>query len=210
MRLQGPCQIRQHLRVLRAVIDVPDQAVFECDLPSCPVKIVPARLHQLRDRILIGDRHDLPALFIRDSVEGEGKRNGQVLFCQVVDPRNDPAGGHCDISLADIESVLIREKMKEAHQIVIVVKRLPGSHNDDVGDPLPGHSADLVDLLEHFRRRQGPVQAVQGGGAESASHSASHLGGNADAVSEFVAHEHAFHQRVVPHGEEIFLRPVQL
>ena len=210
MRFQGPCQLRQHLCVLRTVVDVPDQAVLKRHLSACLVKIVTPRLHQLRDRIVIGNRHDLFALFIRDRVQGEGQRDGEFLVRKVIDPGHDPASRDRHISLTDVESVLIGEKAQEADQIVVVVQRLTRPHHHNVGHPLAGHTLDLIDLVQHLGRRQRADQSIQRRRAEPAAHAAAHLGGDAYAVAKLVAHENALHKGIVRHGKQILLRAVQL
>ena len=208
MGLQRPGEPGQTGCIRLAVIHIADQAVFKGDLPAGRAIVGPAGLHQFLDGPAPGDRHDLLPLCIGRSMEGQGQGNMQTLLRQTVDVGDDPAGGDRHVPLAQMHPLRTCQKPQETQQIVIIVKGLAHSHDNDMGDRLPGLTGNGIDLFEHLRGRQGTDQSVQGGRAEAASHPAPDLGGYADAVAEPVTHENTLDKAPVRHLKQEFLRPV--
>ncbi len=69
--------------------------------------------------------------------------------------------------LADVQPFRGADHADKADEIVIVVQRLPGAHNHNVGHPLPGGLLDLINLSEHLRRFQIPFEPADGGCAKA-------------------------------------------
>ena len=88
--------------------------------------------------------------------------------------------------------------------------RLADAHQNDVGDGQPGVLLGEDHLVQHFRRRQVPHLASDGGGAEGAAHPAAHLGGDADGVSVVVLHEHRLDAVAVRQLPQVLHGAVQL
>ena len=124
-------------------------------------------------------------------MKGNREGNLKILFRQLTDSRNNSAGRHRDIPLADIQPLLCACETYKANHAVVILHGLSASHNDDIGNPFPGNPLDLIDLLEHLRRGKRTHQTVQGGCAETASHPASDLGRNADGISVMIFHPDA-------------------
>ena len=57
-----------------------------------------------------------------------------------------------------------------------LVHRLTRSHDNQIGDPLPGVLLNPVNLVEHLRRSQAPHESADCGRAEAAAHPATDLG----------------------------------
>ena len=82
----------------------------------------------------------------------------KIFLCQIIHTGNNAAGGHRNISLADVQPVFIRQHTDKFQKIVIIIQRFPGSHNHYIGNPLPGKLLYPVNLSKHFRRQQIPAQ----------------------------------------------------
>ena len=65
-----------------------------------------------------------------------------------------------------------------------------------------------VNLVQHFRRPQVPLQPIQGGCAETAAHPAPHLGGNTHGIPMMILHPHTFYDIAVLQAEEELPGPV--
>ena len=65
-------------------------------------------------------------------MEGKCKRDLESLICQTQHIRNNAAGGHRHIPLADIQSVFICQHADKPDKIIIVIQRFPGSHDNNV------------------------------------------------------------------------------
>ena len=159
-----------------AVIFPANERVLKCNPTACFCKVIAACIENFINRIFIGNRHQLAALFIVRRMKGKCQGDLESLICQFVHIRYDSAGGNGDVSLADVESFLARKQPHEAHQIVVVVHRLTRSHDNQIGDPLPGVLLNPVNLVEHLRRSQPPHESADCGRAEAAAHPAADLG----------------------------------
>ncbi len=82
--------------------------------------------------------------------------------------------------------------MYEPQQIVIVVERLTSSHHDNVGHAFSCTSRYGIDLVEHLRRCEISLQAVERRGAEPASHTAADLRGDTDRIAVVILHPDTF------------------
>ena len=127
-------------------------------------------------------------------MQGQRKRNRKLLSRELIDFRDNAAGRYRNIALADVLSVFIRKKPDKPKQIVVIIKRFAGSHDNHMRNPFARDSSDLINLPQHFRRQKAPDQSVDSGSAESAAHAAADLRGNTDAVTESVFHKNAFHR----------------
>ena len=159
-----------------AVIFSANERVFKCNPAACFCKVIAARIKNFINGIFIGNRHQLAAFFIVRRMEGKCQGDLESLICQFVHIRHDSAGGNSDIPLADVESIGARKQPHEAHEIVVVVHRLTCSHDNQIGDPLPGVFLDPVNLVKHFRRSQAPHESADRRRTEPAAHPAADLG----------------------------------
>lgn len=71
-------------------------------------------------------------------------------------------GGHSHISLADVQPLFCCQKLQEPEQIVIIIKRFPCSHHNYIGNPLTCNSRNGIDLIQHLRGQEIPLEAIQG------------------------------------------------
>ena len=92
---------------------------------------------------------------------------GAAFLRELPHLRHQSAGRDRNIPLADMKSAFIGQKTDKTEQIVIIVKRLPASHDHNIRNAFADIQTDPVDLIQHFRGTQVPDQAVQGGRAYS-------------------------------------------
>ena len=133
-----------------------------------------------------------------------------VFIGQLPDLRHQTAGRDRDVPPRDMESVFVRDHTDETGELIVVIERFTGAHDDDVVDPGTGRPLDLVDLSEHLSTRQIPCEAVEGRGTELTAHAAADLRGDADTVPVLVLHPDGLDDVSVLHTEDKFLRPIDL
>ena len=93
---------------------------------------------------------------------------------------------------------------QETDQGVVVVQRLPASHDHHMADPLPGGPFHLHNLGDHLAGAQIPHPSADGGGTEPAPHAAPDLGGDAGRQTIAVTHENGFdHIAVLQRKQEL-------
>jgi transcription antitermination factor NusB len=138
------------------------------------------------------------------SVKYSMPENLQLFLCKLIDFRNNPAGRYGYIPLADIKTAFLGKQMYKTYNVIIVIHRLAGSHHHYIGYTLAGNALDPVDLVQHLGRKQVSGPASNGRGAETASHFAAHLGGNAHRVPMFITHENALDHISIRKTEQIF------
>ena len=80
---------------------------------------------------------------------------------------------------------------------------IPGKLKEKLKE-YPITALDPVDLVQHLGRKQVSGPASNGRGAETASHFAAHLGGNAHRVPMFITHENALDHISIRKTEQIF------
>lgn len=86
-----------------------NQAVLKSDPPSGFFKIIITRFQNLMKLVFICHRHQRSSLFLVGTVQGKCQRDLQLFFCKSPDVRYNSTGRRRDISLADIEPVLITD-----------------------------------------------------------------------------------------------------
>ena len=140
----------------------------------------------------------------------EGKRQGnlEIFLRQTKDIRNNSTSGRRDISLTDMKSVFITDHPNKTNEIVVIVKRLPRSHYNDIGNPLARNLLHFVDFPEHLRSCEISHQSANSRSTEPTAHPAAHLRRDADAVSMFIPHQYALDHTAVPQFKKEFVRTV--
>ena len=100
---------------------------------------------------------------------------------------------------------------QKGKNVIVIIKRLAGPHDDDVGDALPTLREDAVhdeQLAHHLGGGEVPFLLVEAGGAERAAHGAADFARDADGVAVIVGHEDRLDLGPVFHLEEQFDRAV--
>ena len=95
-------QTMQFFRIFQTGVDIFDENVFKGHPASCFLKIIPSRLYDILYREGAAGRKDTVAYFIVRRMKGKCQGDLESLICQFVHIRHDSAGGHRDISLADV------------------------------------------------------------------------------------------------------------
>ena len=184
-----------------AVVFAFHHGVFIGHAASGLLKEIPARLHELLQRIPPVDRHDRAAPFVGGVME----RNGKCQTCFPVgkrpDARHDAAGRNCHMPQAHPAPLRGGKQLQKPHDIVEIVHRLADAHEHQPGNFHARIALCLRDLEEHFGREKIPDIARNGRCAERAAHLAAHLRGDAEPPAVVVVHEHRFHMLTV--GESI-------
>ena len=96
--------------------------------------------------VFICHRHQRSSLFLVGTVQGKCQRDLQLFFSKSPDVRYNSTGRRRDISLADIEPVLITDHVNEFQKIVIIIQRFSGSHDHNIRNSLASDLLDLVNL----------------------------------------------------------------
>ena len=143
-------------------------------------------------------------------METQCQRDSVVFVGQLADLRHQTAGRDRDVPSRDMESVFVRDHTDETGELIVVIKRFTGAHDDDVVDPGTGRPLDLVDLSEHLSARQVPCETVESRCTELTAHAAADLRGDADAVPVLVLHPDGLDDMSVLHTEDKFLRTIDL
>ena len=137
-------------------------------------------------------------------MQGDRKSQLQLFLSQLVDLGHQTAGGKADVAHSDVHALRGGDVLKEAHDLIKIIQRLPDAHEDDVGDALPDVLLGGIDLRADLTGFQVAHPACLGGGAEAAAHPAAHLGGDADRVAVVVAHDNGLDAVAVGHPQQIF------
>ena len=151
MTVNGFRQSRKTPRVLRVIVHAAYQAVLEGHPTPGFLMIIRTGIQHLRQRILIGNGHQFRTLFLCHCMKRQCQGNRQILIRQLTDPRHDTTGGDCQIPLADVQSVFIRQKPDKTKQVIVIIQRLSGSHDHHIGDALAAVLLDPVNLIQHLR-----------------------------------------------------------
>ena len=210
MALQPPQPPRQLPGVRLGGVDPLGQSVFEDDPPAGLLHVIPAGLQHLVHGIPVRDGHRAAADFIVRRMQGHAQGHRQVLLRQSPHLRHQPAGAEAHVPQAQMNPVFLPQQPQEAHHLIIVVQRLPAAHEHHVGNPvrrgilfglsrafrvlfsLRQKPVGRQDFPQHLPGAQAADAALQGGRAEFAAHPAAHLGGDAEAVSVVIPHQHPF------------------
>lgn len=200
----------QQLRLLGRIADAVDHCVLKRHTPSGRLIVVLAGRKQRLDIPAAVDGHDLVPALVVWGMEGDGKRDLQLLFRKQPDLIDKAAGGEADVAHTDVHAVGAVDKLEKANDIVEVIQRLADAHQNDVRDLHPGIKLRKKHLIEQLRRREPPHKAAQRGGAELAAHRTADLGGDADGVSVVILHENGLHTVAVAELPEVLDRAVLL
>ncbi|CDC63313.1 unknown [Clostridium sp. CAG:448] len=137
-------------------------------------------------------------------MQGNGERDGQILFSQLVDFINQTAGGKRNMAQTDADTVFVRNQTEKTDDLVIIVEWFTDAHHDYAGETF---ASEILlygdDFPQNFSCGKVADSAADGGRTETASHSATDLGGNADCVAMLVFHDNRFHARAVLHFQKV-------
>ena len=198
-------QLHEVLRVLEPVVHALEQDVLVGDDPVGRPGVMAAGLHELFEGIALVERYDRGSGPVVGGVKGNGQLELYLLFGQLVDLRNQAAGGERDSAGADAEPPVGVDDPHRPQHLAVIGQRFPHAHDDDVVDRagLTGQFPDLHDLVDDLGRRHVPNEALQPARAESAAYGASHLRGNAERVPPRSADEHGLHLLAVSEFEQV-------
>ena len=164
--------------------------------------------HELLERIAPVDRDDRGPRPVVGGMEGNGQLELDLLFGQLVDLRNQSAGGKRDLAGADSESPVGVDDPHGPEHLPVIRQRFPHAHDDDVvdGAVIAGQHDLLLylhDLIDDFGRRHVSHEALEPTRAESAADGASHLRGDAERIAPRPADQHRFHLLAVLEFEQV-------
>ncbi len=178
--------------MLRLVVDALHQGVLEGHRSALAAqRVAHAGIHQLRDRVLAVDRHQLAAQFVERRVQRDRERDVAQL-AELVDPRHHARGGQGDALVGQAIAEVVAHDAHRAHDVVEVRQRLAHAHHHHVGEPalLVRDVAEVAGRDPHLADDLGggqvAVEALGGGGAEAAVERAAHLRGHAQRAAALV------------------------
>ena len=189
------------------------QRVFKNHAPPRLFDVVAAGGKHVVHAVFARDRHQLSAHLVIGRVQRQRQRHRQILFRKAAHVFHQAAGRERHTAHADAQAALYPQNPKEFHHVVVVIQRFAAAHQHDVADLLAlrrQYAVGADNLPQHLRRGQAARAAVQRGSAERAPHAAAHLGGQAERVAVFVAHQHAFDDVAVRQAVKQFDRAVEL
>jgi hypothetical protein len=130
-------------------------------------------------------------------VKAHGEPIGAVRFCHAQDARNDADCADGDFGWSDAAPTDVGQDVESGHDRVVVVERLPHSHQDEVPHPALGgngveHTTGMEDLRNDFTRTQVAHEPHLPGGAKYTPHGTARLSADADRVASLIAHENGF------------------
>ena len=161
--------------ILISHVEVFDQYIFKGEaLVLVFLELLEGSL-QLRKRVAGSYRHDLPALFLYCTVQGDCKAYLQGGLCKHLYAGNHAAGGYSHAPGTKAYGILIIKNRDGFEQVIDVVKRFAHSHEYYVGE-FSGKLLAYKELLKDLAACKVPLEAHVGSAAEGASHLASHLG----------------------------------
>src|SRR5690606_5995437 len=127
-------QLHQLLGISQRVVDTFQHYVLEGDsLGVGKSWVSPAGSHQLGDRILAVDGHQLVPQVIAGGVQRNGE-HGPALGAPAGNLRHNAGCRQRDAPLGDGESFTVRGDLHGRFYILEIVKRLTHAHEHDVGD----------------------------------------------------------------------------
>ena len=102
------------------------------------------------------------------------------------------------MALSDVDPLRTAHQMQEFEHVFIVVERLAGAHQHNVGDLFTAVLLHEQDFVQNLACGQTARASVQTGGTELAAHPAADLRRNADGHAVLVVHQYGLHAVAVP------------
>ena len=124
--------------MLRTVVKVFDERVLKGDNPTCFLKIRAAGRDQFRQGPAPVHRHQLAAQVVVRRVQRDRQLELDALFGQTPDARHNAAGAERDMTRADVDAFLVVENTQGAQDVIVIIKRLPHAHDDNVAGARQG------------------------------------------------------------------------
>ena len=200
----------QFLCLLGRIVDSVDQDIFEGDPLVGLLHILPGRFQQFLIGIGPIHRHQLrPDLFI-GRVKGDGQGHLGEFFRELPDLRQDPTGGYGDAPKTHPKAPFVMNIFQEPGKVFIIVKGFSHPHDHHMVHFLSDIPAYRQHLVQDLPGGQVPDQPSFTGGAESTTHPATGLGGDADRVPVAVLHQHALYELSVRQPEQVLPGPILL
>src|SRR3990172_7862969 len=194
MAIEPMQQFSQAAGLLRTIVYVLDQRPFESDTAAGDLYVFAADLDQILDRIALVDGEHGGAQLILRGVKGNSKTD-LALFCgEALDGGNEADGRDRKAPSAHVEAAGIAEAVDGCQVGFVVVERFAHAHEHHIGYALSFvfyFAGEVKDLLDDLAAAQIAAKTHLSGSAEDAAHGATGLGGNAQRVALFVAHEHS-------------------
>ncbi len=160
-------------RLLRGVVDLINEQVFEGDFASGGAVVVAHGLDDFGDGPAVVDGHEAAADFVEGAVEAEGEVDGESFFGEALDLGDKADGGDGDV--AEAEADFFVEDADGLEESVEIEEGFAHAHEDDVADPAGGEVLEVEILGDNFAGGEIAVESAETGGAEGAAHGATDL-----------------------------------
>ena len=171
------------------IVDAFDHGVLIGRAAASLLGVELKRLVKAQERILLDARHNLIARRLDGGMQRHGKRELLGDVGKFANTGNNAAGRDGEVTGADTDAIGVVEDSQRLEHLVVVGKRLALAHEDDARGPLAKVVGYMKHLVDDLLSGQRALEAVKAGGAKSAAHAATCLGGNAD--GKLVASRHA-------------------
>src|SRR5450756_681573 len=200
-------KIGQGVSLSRTVVYSPQKQVLDHESSVVFRDIRIESGHQLLQRIGLVDGHQPGTQDIVGSVQGNRQVDLPVFGTKTFNTRNNTARGNRDASLSQIEAIFVVQQQNGLLDIVVVEKRLPHAHKDDVGD-LFSFGFQLAGKGQHLfsdlRRREDSLETQVPSSAERTINLAASLGGDAHRTTAVsVLDKNALYGEVVMSEEQV-------
>lgn len=139
MHAEGADEVGDLLGVLASVVFTWNQDVFDADFVAAILGPLEQSIAHLRKVVLAVDGHDLGAIGIVGSVEGEGDAQAVPAFArdfagEAVDAVDAAHGRDGDVAGWDVRAVVIAEDFDRGDDVLDIVHGFAHAHKDDVVD----------------------------------------------------------------------------
>ena len=182
------------------VIDPVEHAIFESDeVPRRKLQIALAGRHQLNQRVLLVQRHQVVTQSVVRRMQRDCQRHRTVLR-QQIHLRHDARGGNSDAASRQTISMVVQHGAQCRQQFRVVLQRLAHAHHHDIGNDallalqMPAQeSLRKPELGDDFSAAEVAAETLMPGGAEAAAHGAAGLRGDAQCSPIVFRNENRLH-----------------
>ena len=104
------------------IIYAAEQPVFKADPSACFLDVIFDGLHKVRKLIGFVNRHQTASDFRIRSMQRNREIDLHFLIGEIVNLRNDSAGGNCDMTRSDVQPFIVVNDFQESEHFVKVIK----------------------------------------------------------------------------------------
>ena len=131
MCIENLCQL---VCVLYRIVFACNKSILKGNFATRACKICAAGVKKLTNPPTVVDGHNCRTCLIVGRVKRDRQRNGQILFHQHFDAVYKSASGKRNVTVTNVESCLAVNEVQEFDNVIVVIKRLSNTHQNDIGN----------------------------------------------------------------------------